>query len=62
MGVGDEKKCESCIKHILSHKEHLTGVALSGVSPDAEESCRMSPGQLDSVFKKVGVGTATDLD
>lgn len=55
VGTGHKNKCFECIKHILKHGEHLSGIALAGITDGTEESLQVPVQKLEEIFRTVGV-------
>ncbi|RVE42557.1 hypothetical protein evm_012790 [Chilo suppressalis] len=60
-GTGIKEKCEHFIKHILKHKEHLSGVALSGMTDGSEESLRIPIDKFEEILKRICESVPSDL-
>ncbi|KAL0851334.1 hypothetical protein ABMA28_007154 [Loxostege sticticalis] len=54
VGTGHRNKCFECIKHILKHGEHLSGIALAGITDGTEESLQVPVQKLEEIFRTVG--------
>ncbi|CAG9796728.1 unnamed protein product [Diatraea saccharalis] len=60
-GTGINEKCDHCIKHLLTHKEHLNGVALSGMTDGSEESLKIEKDKLETIFKSISESIPSEL-
>ncbi|XP_013194675.1 queuine tRNA-ribosyltransferase accessory subunit 2 [Amyelois transitella] len=58
---GSEKSCEACIKHILTHKDTLGGVALQGLTDGTTESLAPPVEKLEEIFKRVSDAIPKDM-
>ncbi|XP_053616299.1 queuine tRNA-ribosyltransferase accessory subunit 2 [Plodia interpunctella] len=61
VGPNIEKSCDESIKHVLSHRDSICGVALQGLADGTAESLTVPINKLESILKRVSDALPKDL-
>ncbi|XP_075970776.1 queuine tRNA-ribosyltransferase accessory subunit 2 [Anticarsia gemmatalis] len=61
VAAGVPKKCDESVKHILKHKESISGIALAGLTDGTEDSLKLANEKLEEIFKRIDEAIPKDL-